>query len=482
MSAPFIWIVLPAGLSLLLLLIRHRQRLVIWSGILLSAWLMVLALLLPIEEVITFGARTVKISESLFVLGREFAIANTDRPFLVMLFLFQTGWIFGALFVRPIDIFVPVSFAVGALLIAAIAVEPFLYAALLIEISVLISIPMLSPPGKKPGRGIFRFLAFQTFGMPFILLSGFFLSGLEASPGQTELVTQSVVLLSIGFAFLLAMVPFHSWVPMLTEESDPYLAAYVLFTLTALVSLFGLGFFDRFVWLRESEAAFLVLRLVGALMVLVGGIWAAFERNWGRMLGYFLLAETGFSLLAIGLHSPQGVLLYFWLTLVRFFSLIIWANGLAIIKQRTSGNLDLDSLSSFGFVRPLLSAITLVAQLSLIGTPFLAGYTARFTMWQQLSKIDAIAAGVALIGNIGLLAGGLRVLRSLFIPLPKGRELERPEVFEIFSPSGSLVSERLFNWLLLGATLLVLVLVGTLPRIYLPWLENLLRMFEQIGG
>jgi formate hydrogenlyase subunit 3/multisubunit Na+/H+ antiporter MnhD subunit len=463
-------------------MLRRRQMLTIWAGFFFSLWLFVLALLLPVEEVVTFGARSFKLSESLFVLGREFVLADTDRPFLAMLFLFQSGWVFGALFVRPVELFVPIAFAMGALLNAALAVEPFLYAALLIEISVLIAIPMLCPSHQKPGRGIFRFLAFQSFGMPFILLAGNFLTGLEASPGQTELVAQSGVLLAIGFAFILAIVPFHSWVPMLAEESDPYLAAYVLFILTGMVSLFGLGFFDRFVWLRDSETAYLLLRSLGGIMVLVGGAWAAVERGWGRMLGYYLIAETGFSLMAIGIHSPQGVLFYFWMTVVRFFSLVIWAGGLAVIKKRSGGTLEISALSGFGHTRPLLVAITLIGQLSLIGTPFLAGYTARFMLWRQLSGVDAVVAGAALIGNVGLLVGSLRLLNVLFVPLPNGGRRVHRKILEFFTPTGTLISERLFSWLLLAGAVGLLVLVGTFPRLYLPWVERLLLMFDQIGG
>jgi formate hydrogenlyase subunit 3/multisubunit Na+/H+ antiporter MnhD subunit len=483
MSAPLIWIVLPGVMALLLFLLRERQILVIWAGVLLSLWFLVMAVTLPVEEVVTFGQRTFKLSESLVVLGREFILTDADRPFLGFLFFFQLGWVLGALFVRPVDLFVPITFAMGALLNAALAVEPFLYAALLIEISALIAIPMLSPPEQKPGRGIFRFLAFQTFGMPFILLAGHFLTGLEASPGQIEVVTQSGVLLGIGFAFILAMVPFHSWVPMLTEESNPYPAAYVLFILTGMVSLLGLGFFDRFVWLRDSEIAYLLLRNMGALMLLVGGTWAALEKDWGRMLGHYVIAETGVSLLAVGIRSPQGVLIYFWLLLVRYFSLIIWAGALSAIKKRANDRLDMEALSGFGHKRPLLLGIALLAQLSLIGAPFLAGYTARFALWQHLSGVDAVAAWVALFGNIGLLAAALQVLGVLFVSFPDDDDVkDRPGEVDISSPSGPVISEQLFNWLMLGVIIVLLVIVGTFPRVYLPWLENLLLMFNQIGN
>ena len=192
----------------------------------------------------------------------------------------------------------PFAFGMLALLIAALAVEPFLYAALLIEITVLIAIPLLAPPNTKPGRGVFRFLAFQTFGMPFILFTGWMLAGLEASPGDLQVALQAGVLLGIGFGFLLAVFPFHSWLPMLAEVGNPYIVAFIFYMLPGMVSLFGLGFFDRFVWLRESESAYQLIRGIGMVMVVVGGVWAAFETHLGRMLGHAAIMETGLTLLA----------------------------------------------------------------------------------------------------------------------------------------------------------------------------------------
>jgi hypothetical protein len=88
-----------------------------------------------------------------------------------------------------------------------------------------------------------------------------------------------------------------------------------------------------------------------------------------------------------------------------------------------------------------------------------------------------------LLGNIGLLAAALQVLGVLFVPVPDGDDDEdSTSMVKIFSPSGTLVSERLFNWLILGGIIVLFVMVGTFPRFYLPWLENLLLMFNQIGS
>ena len=74
----------------------------------------------------------------------------------------------------------------------------------------------------RPGRGVVRFLIYQTLAMPFILLAGWLLAGVEASPGDLALTAQSAAMLGMGFAFLLAIFPLYNWVPLLIEETSPY--------------------------------------------------------------------------------------------------------------------------------------------------------------------------------------------------------------------------------------------------------------------
>ncbi len=481
MSAPLIWIILPGLLAALLFLTRRSAQLTIALGVAFSLLLWVAASLLPIGSVVGLGENALKVGERLAFLGREFVLSDVERPFLALLYFFLTVWLIGAWFARPSELFVPFSFVMVALLIAALAVEPFLYAALLIEICILIAIPLLSPPNQPPGRGVFRFLTFQTMAMPFILLAGWFLAGLEVSPGQSDLVLRAGILIGLGFAFLLAVVPFHSWVPMLAEEAHPYVVAFILFMLPGMVSVFGLGFLDRFIWLRDSVALYQGMRVVGALMVIVGGFWAAVEKNMGRMMGFTAVADTGLGLLAVGIGSPDGLLLYFWLSWVRLFSFVPWAAALSQIKQEANGRLDLAALRGFGHQHPYLSGLTLLAHFSLVGAPFLSGFAARYALWGQVSALDAVLAGVALLGNIGLLVAALRSLNALFVPLPEQEypSLETPAA--IFSRQGELVPERVLNWFLMGFMALLMAWIGLFPQVYLPWLERVLGMFVQIG-
>ena len=80
----------------------------------------------------------------------------------------------GGLALNITSVLAPLGLAVVGLLVSTLAVEPFLYGALLIEVAVIVCVLMLAPPGETPGQGVLRFLIFQTLGIPFILFTGFY--------------------------------------------------------------------------------------------------------------------------------------------------------------------------------------------------------------------------------------------------------------------------------------------------------------------
>ncbi len=242
MNAPFLWILFPLAVAAILLLLMRWNLGVSLAGTIIAALLAGLAWFLPLEDQISLGPVGFGFSDTWSVLGRNFILGAAQRPALVVIYLAAAFWFGAAPIAKANRNFVPLGLAITALLAAIVAVEPFLYAALLIETAVLVSIPMLVPVSQPAGRGILRYLTYLTMGMPFILYTGWMLTGADSGPGDPQLVVRSAVLLGLGFALLLGVVPFHTWIPMLMQESHPYTVAYVLLILTSAISFFGLSF------------------------------------------------------------------------------------------------------------------------------------------------------------------------------------------------------------------------------------------------
>jgi NADH-quinone oxidoreductase subunit N len=461
MSAPIVWIILPGAVAVLLFFLRRRERLVVTVGLVLALILAVLAWLDPIGKAIIIGPLSLKLADSLSVLGREFIIHSSDTSILILIYLGVGFWFCGGIVAETGRLFVPGGLLIAGLMTAALAVEPFLFAALLIEMAALVSVPMFSPPGKRVDPGSLRFLILQTLSMPFILFTGWLLAGAEASPGDSSLVIHATILMAIGFALLLAIIPFHTWMPMVAEVSNVYVVAFVFYMLPLIILLFGLGFFEG----------------AGALMVVMGGFWTATQRNLGRMMAFGMMVEIGLSLLAIGAAGNQSanfslLEVFFTSFLPRGVELGVWALSIVILARTlvprggVDRGLNFNRFSGVAQRAPVAAGALILAQFSMAGFPLLAGFPVHLALWEGIGQQSIILTFVALIGSVGLIIGSLRTL-TVFVSGTAELRWQSTEKW----------AERIF--LVLGV--IFLFLIGIFPQLFLPIMANMTHIFTNLS-
>ena len=427
MSAPLFWIWVPLVAAGIIFFITQPRAAALAGGSVASV-LGLVALLVPIDTALLLGQVSFKISSTFQVLGRSFVLGAADGPVLALIYGLAAVWFFGTEAAGVAVRFVSLGLAIIALLIASIAVEPFLFAAPLLEMAALLVIPLLVLPYQPPRRGALRFLIYQTLAMPFILFSGWMLVGVEASPGDIGLTTQSGVMLGLGFAFLLAIFPMYNWIPLLAEEASPYAVGFLLWALPAFTAIFALGFLDRYTWLRTSPQLSTAIQAAGLLMVASGGIFAAFQRHLGRMMAYAAIVGTGMLILAMTLGSSTSVEIVFLLLIARGLELAVWSLGVSTIKLRTEA--------------------------------------LRFSAVQGLARAYPVAAIAILLGLLGLLTGAVRTLAVLAMA-PEGTKWEWNE-----SPTQTVM---------LGIGMIGLFVLGLFPQLAQPFLSSLPIMFQHIG-
>lgn len=469
MNSTYIWILLPLSVAIILLLIMRWRTLAAIIAAATALILGVLAAWLPGQEQLVFWQWVIPYADTLNFFGRQLELSTGDRPTLIVLYLTAAMWFAAVPLARPTRLFVPFGMAIVAILTAAIAVEPFLFAAVFIEIAVLLSIPILAPPGMAASRGVLRYLTFLTLGIPFVLISGYLFTGFEAGPGDTVFVAIAISMITIGFALLLAVFPFHTWVPMLAEEAHPYPAAFIFFLMPAASLLLGLGFLDSYAWMQENSNTVFLLQVTGAMMIVTSGVWAAVERNLFRLVGFAVILDIGFSLLAISLAIGSDQItfriLFFAGLLVRGLSLGVLALAMSALVGRIE-RFQFGDLRGLVKAYPVISISLAVGLFCLAGLPLLASFPFKLGLIEGLSIADPAVSIWVILGSFALITGITRLLIGMV-----SNGVENPQ-----NPRESL-------WLvaLLGIGIGLLFLIGLYPNLILQLVTRFPEAFSGLG-
>lgn len=458
MSAPIIWIGIPMLFSLFLFFIRANRlfTLIIGGGI--SAFFALLALTFKIDSVFPLGPLSLEISSTFTILGRNFIITDSERFIVALMFAMCAFWIFGSRISGTNSFFVPNVLAIITLFVAALSVQPFLYAALIIEIAVLISIPIFFQRGQPVKQGIIRFLVFQTLAVPFILFSGWGFDTAPSSADSQATYFQAGVLLAIGLGLWLAIFPFHTWVPLLARDGHPYSAGFIFSMLPTTILIFFMDFFNTFSWLREQLLLLTISQVLGIVMIVMGGLFAAFQRELTRLVGYAVMVEIGFSLLALSLNRVIGWQSYILLLIPRIIGIAICTLAISIWKNKEL-NMDIDSFHGEFYKSTFTMLGFLVGWFTFSGLPLLAGFPTKLPILIGLSQLTISPIIFVSIGLFGLFVAGFRFLAIIFTDRKDEDDIE---------------SETLIQKVFFSIGIVLLLAMGIFPSLVLnPFLEIL---------
>lgn len=448
MSTPMIWILLPLLIAGMMLFLTNRPVTLKWLGTGTGFILALSALIIPVDRMFNFLFWDILISDQLLVFGRRFVLGEPDRPIVALLFFVAAFW-FLLLEPKTIPIqTIPLGLGGIILILTAFAVEPLFYGSLFFAFLALIYVVLLSPPGSKPTPGVMRFLIFQILGILFILFAAWLASWIDLNSDDQLLLTRSMLILGLGFSFLLAIFPFISWIPMVAERNHPFLSGFVFNTYFLGVILFGTRFITEGGWLGQGVDLQGALQLAGIMMIGTGGILAVFSNHLGRLTASLVLAEIGRSLLAISLFQA-GFPLFFAMVIIQTIALGIWSLSLSNL-QGVIGELDYENAAGSAWQWPVTSAGLLVAYFSLAGMPLLAGFPLYWALGSGLSSYPLWISIFYLAASSGLFIGGLRIFGLI-------TRNSREETVLI-------ASRPFYRYLIVGLNL-ILILLGFIPQV-----------------
>jgi NADH:ubiquinone oxidoreductase subunit 2 (subunit N) len=388
---------------------------------------------LPLDQaVVVLGGRQVAMGEAVTFFGRELALGQADRTAMAFLFftaagIFLLGWRFA-----PGSLLFPMGLGLISLLCGSLLIRPLIYAALLVEIAAALSAFALQGEGRLPTRGGLRYLTFTTMALPGLLVTHWLLERYAITPDETELLSTASVLLAFSFALLLGVVPFHTWVPAVADDSVPLAGSFVLTIGNGTIWFLLLDFLETYPWLSRDPRFGSIVSTAGLAMVVVGGLLSAARRRLGSLMGYAALVDSGAALFALGMNSKMGVTLALLSLLVRPFGLIALAAGLSGLRRRSGGEDGPDALRGLGWKAPWSTVVLFVGTLSIAGMPIGAGFIWRWALFREMAASRPGIVPIFLLATVGVMVGVWRGLSTLLTrpPSPKDRSVVSEEPSE----------------------------------------------------
>jgi NADH-quinone oxidoreductase subunit N len=279
--------------------------------------------------------------------------------------------------------------------------------------------------------------AFLVFGLALVfgtaraLDIGAVINGLGASSPQPAIGLVGLGLVLIGFAFKIALVPFHMWTPDVYQGAPTPVTAFFAFGPKS--AGFAVLFRILAPYWKEGFAAEKItgiLWVIAALTMLAGSIIALRQNNIKRMLAYSSIANAGYLLVAV--LSSDGSGLLFFLVVYLFMSMGAFGSLLALCKTGREFH-DLEDFAGVGFKYPWIGALFAIFLVSLAGFPPSGGFLAKFYVFGA-----AVRSGLTPLVIIGVLASlisvfyYLRVIVYMYMRAPEREieiEMENPGLF-----------------------------------------------------
>jgi NADH-quinone oxidoreductase subunit N len=256
-------------------------------------------------------------------------------------------------------------------------------------------------------------------------------------------IVLGLMMIFVGLAFKLSLVPFHFWCPDAFEGASAEVAGFLsvaskaaAFALLVRVCLAILG--DHNGALREIGLSFGVgLGVIAAVTATFGNLAAYAQTNVKRLLAYSTIAHAGYMLMAVAAlvvlingKAPQGMdvkyeqqrclegLLYY-LAVYLFMNLGAFAI-VAVIRNRIFSE-EIADYAGLATQCPVLCVCMLICMFSLIGMPPLGGFFAKWIIFASLFQSGQIHWAmwavliVAAVNTVFSLFYYVRVLKAMFL-------------------------------------------------------------------
>ncbi len=228
--------------------------------------------------------------------------------------------------------------------------------------------------------------AFLLFGMALIYFETGSLSFSSIGAFQTTIAEQpysftGIIMLFIGLAFKLSLVPFHMWTSDVYEGAPAPITAFVATVSKGAIFAVLLRYFVQ-ANAFHFDTLFPALALVAIATILAGNLLALLQTNIKRILAYSSIAHLGYLLVAFAAGLFVGVELVIESIIFYLIAYILTTLGaFGVLTALSPSDSEADTIEDYTglfWTNPWIAAFFTVMLLSLAGIPLTAGFIAKF--------------------------------------------------------------------------------------------------------
>ncbi len=263
---------------------------------------------------------------------------------------------------------------------------------------------------QKSNEAALKYLLMGAFSSGVILYGIALLYGLSGALGFKEIATTiaktdfanpallvAMVMLTAGFGFKIAAVPFHMYVPDVYEGAPTAVTAFLAVASEAAGVAALLRVFLGAMPLIQVNWTVLFW-ILSVLTMTIGNVVAMAQDNIKRMLAYSSIAHIGYVLIGFVAGTERGIsAVLFYVLVYAFMTAGAFAMVILLRTETVKGDL-IEDFAGLGEVKPIAAAAMLIFLLSLTGIPPTAGFVGKFYLFS--AAIDAQYVWLALIAVI----------------------------------------------------------------------------------
>ena len=227
-----------------------------------------------------------------------------------------------------------------------------------------------------------------------------------------------LVFLSAGLAFKMSAVPFHMWTPDVYEGAPtPVTAFFATAPKMAAVAITTRVIITAFPGVQIQWQQIIVFISIASM--LLGSFAAIGQTNFKRLMAYSAIGNIGFALTGLAAGTEAGV--YGVLIYMSAYLVMTLGTFAAMLSMQRRGKAveTVADLAGLGQTNPAMAFFLAMIMFSLAGVPPLAGFFAKFYVFQ--AAIQANLYWLAVIGVLSSVVAAfyyLRIVKMIYFDQP----------------------------------------------------------------